>query len=75
MAEGRREFGGLVAAWHLAGVFGLFPGGNRIDPADINPFKIPVPQSDAMRELLAWRRRRAMKSFGEDVARVVRRRG
>lgn len=65
MAEGRREFAGLVAAWHLAGVVGMV--GAKLDPAEINPFRVERPKSAAAIRLEQWQKKRRFRAWVEAV--------
>jgi len=61
MAVGKREAAGYLAAWHLAGVRGMF--GDRQDPAETNPYRVERPKSEAAMRLEKWQRRRRFKAW------------
>lgn len=71
MAEGRRECAGLLAAWHLAGVAGMF--GAKIDPAAANPFRVERPKSEAAVRLEKWQKKRRFRAWVNSFGQLAKR--
>lgn len=57
-ARERRRFDGELAAWHVAEIVARMPfGAVRLNPSEINPYRVVMPKSAKRIELENWQAR------------------